>query len=473
VQEVGLKSRDTDSFRAVLDHTEHERLRAALQQLREVIGTRRVWHVNSTAHGGGVAELLSSLLPYLLGAGIEARWLVVEGHDDFFNVTKRLHKFLHDNDGDNGPLGMHEREVYDAGLDEDRDEVATVIASGDVAILHDPQTAGLIRTLKDRGATVIWRSHVGVDRPGPRARAAWRFLMDDVSAADALVFSRPEYVWDGLGRARTTVIAPCIDVMSPKNHPLAPDTSAAILAAAGLVAVNGHEPATPEFVRTDGTRDKVERRAQVIEAEPVPVGAQLVLQVSRWDSLKDPTGVIKSFVQHIAPACADAHLMLAGPATHGVDDDPESAETFAEVRGCRDRLPESARSLVHLACLPMDDDDENSAMVNALQRRADVVAQKSLAEGFGLTVAEAMWKERPVVASRVGGIQDQIVEGESGLFVDPPDDLDEFGAAVVELLRNPARAEAIGRAARKRVCDCFLPTHHFEHEADLLKSIDG
>ena len=120
----------------------------------------------------------------------------------------------------------------------------------------------------------------------------------------------------------------------------------------------------------------------------------------------------------------------------------------------------------------MDDDDENSAMVNALQRRADVVAQKSLAEGFGLTVAEAMWKERPVVASRVGAIQDQIVEGESGLFVDPPDDLEAFGAAVVELLRDPARAETIGRAARERVCDCFLPTHHFEHEADLLASIE-
>lgn len=468
-----MKPRDTESFRAVLEHADQERLDAALQRLRDVIGTRRLWHVNSTAHGGGVAELLSSLLPYLLGAGIVAQWLVVDGNDDFFNVTKRVHNFLHEKDGDHGPLGMHEREVYDAGLDRDCGEIAGAIAPGDVAVLHDPQTAGLLRPLKDRGVTVLWRCHVGADHPGPLARAAWRFLMDDVQAADALIFSRPGYVWEGLERSRTAVIAPCIDVMSPKNHPLSGDTTAAILGAAGLVAINGHEPATPEFVRTDGTRDKVEGRAQLVEVGPVPVGAPLVLQVSRWDGLKDPTGVIESFARHIAPACADAHLMLAGPATDGVDDDPESAKTFAEVRARFDRLPEPVRSRVHLACLPMDDDDENSAMVNALQRRADVVVQKSLAEGFGLTVAEAMWKERPVVASRVGGIQDQIVGGESGLLIEHPDNLEELGSAVVGLLRDPTRAGDIGRAAQVRVCECFLPTHHFGHEADLLASIDG
>jgi trehalose synthase len=181
----------------------------------------------------------------------------------------------------------------------------------------------------------------------------------------------------------------------------------------------------------------------------------MVLQVSRWDRLKDPLGVIRGFVEHVAPQ-TDAHLVYAGPAVEAVADDPEGKEVLDEAQRTYEGLEGEVRARVHLACLPMDDLEENAAIVNALQRRADVVVQKSIAEGFGLTVAEGMWKARPVVASRIGGIQDQIVDGESGLLLDDATDLAAYGEAVRSLLKDPDRARRIGQVAQERVRDEFL-----------------
>ena len=176
------------------------------------------------------------------------------------------------------------------------------------------------------------------------------------------------------------------------------------------------------------------------------------MQVSRWDELKDPLGVIRGFAEHVP----EAHLVYAGPAVAAVTDDPEGEQVLRNAQRLRDELPEQARRRLHLACLPMDDPEENAIIVNALQRHARVVVQKSLAEGFGLTVAEAMWKARPVVASRIGGIQDQIEDGTSGVLLDDPHDLAAFGDAVARLLADPDRAERMGDAARERVRNGFL-----------------
>ncbi len=194
--------------------------------------------------------------------------------------------------------------------------------------------------------------------------------------------------------------------------------------------------------------------------------AKLVTQVSRWDRLKDPAGVLRGFCEHVDDR--DAHLMLAGPSVGAVADDPEGAEVLGEVRAQWGALEPDVRRRVHLAQLPMEDAEENAAIVNALQRRSDVIVQKSLAEGFGLTVAEAMWKARPVVASRVGGIQDQIVDGESGVLIDDPADLPRFGAAVGRLLRDPTLAAQLGEAARERVREEFLGTRQLIQYLNLL-----
>ena len=184
--------------------------------------------------------------------------------------------------------------------------------------------------------------------------------------------------------------------------------------------------------------------------------------------------MMQGFAEHVAPYVADARLVLAGPSPAGVTDDPEGAIVLEEVRAARLALEPDVRRRVHLACLPMDDRAENAAIVNAIQRRATVVVQKSLAEGFGLTVAEAMWKDRPVVASGVGGIQDQIVDGESGVLLEDPHDLAAYGSAVSALLADPATMEEMGEAARERVRAEFLGSRHLIQYLGLFQRItDG
>jgi trehalose synthase len=215
----------------------------------------------------------------------------------------------------------------------------------------------------------------------------------------------------------------------------------------------------------------VRHRADVLEEAPVPLDAPLLAQVSRWDRLKDPLGVMAAFAAHVR-AAENPHLLLAGPDVRAVADDPEGAEVLAEVEQAWHELPPAIRRRVHLAGLPMEDPDENAVIVNALQRRADVVAQKSVAEGFGLTVAEAMWKGRPVVATAVGGIQDQIEDGRTGHLVEPRD-LAAFGDRVNSLLADPHGAERMGEAARMRVRDHFLGPRHLGQYVDLLERVLG
>jgi trehalose synthase len=306
----------------------------------------------------------------------------------------------------------------------------------------------------DAGAFVIWRCHVGIDDPNEIARETWRFLLPYLRDADAYVFSRESFAWEGLDRERIAVIAPTIDAFSPKNVDLPPNTVRAVLRTTGLVA--GGPPDHPvTFERTDGTRSRVQRRAEIIEDAPLPADAPAVVQISRWDSLKDPIGVVRGFAEHVPPRLG-AHLLYGGPAVAAVADDPEGAQMLRASIAAREQVPPAVRARIHLATLPMEDPEENAIMVNALQRHARVIAQKSLAEGFGLTVAEAMWKGRPVVASRIGGIQEQIVHGVSGILLDDPRDLAAYGGAVAELLAEPTRAERIGRNARERVRDRFL-----------------
>ena len=462
---VGPKS--LAGFEHVLAEAEYAELAATIARARSLIGERVIWNVNSTARGGGVAELLQSLVAYVRGVGFDCRWTVVSGDDDFFEVTKRIHNRLHGAAGDGGPLGDQERAVYDRITAANARDLAAVIQPGDLVLLHDPQTAGLVEPLVSHGARVIWRCHVGLDSPNELARSAWEFLRPYVTSAEAYVFSRAAFAWEDLDATRLCVIPPSIDVFTPKNQEMPDEAVAAILARTGLIdaPVSGE----PIFTDSDGKPARVSRRAEVVEDGPLPPEAPLVTQVSRWDRLKDPAGVLASFTEHVAPH-TDGHLLLVGPAVAAVSDDPEGAEVFREVVAQSDGLSAVARERVHLALLPMDDLDENAAIVNAIQRRSDVVCQKSLAEGFGLTVAEAMWKARPVVASAVGGILDQIIDGETGILVEPRD-LEAFGRAVRSLLADPARATAIGERAKARVRDHFLGPRHLTQYVDLFERV--
>ncbi|MBI5103662.1 MAG: glycosyltransferase, partial [Solirubrobacterales bacterium] len=346
--------------------------------------------------------------------------------------------------------------------------LVAALSEDDVVVLHDPQTAGLIPAVRERGVPVVWRCHIGADADDDRVLAAQKFLVDFVCQADALVFSREDYIWHGVDHDHVTIIKPTIDAFSPKNQDLEAATARAILQAAGLRT--GRPASAPAFRRMDGTTEDVTHRATVHGGGGLGPDDRFVLQVSRWDALKDPLGVIRGFAEHAA-AHTDAHLVYAGPAVEAVADDPEGAAVLRDARQAWDDLPSGVRERVHLALLPMDDLEENAAIVNALQREASVVVQKSLAEGFGLTVAEAMWKARPVVASRVGGIQDQIEHGDSGVLLDDARDLAAYGEAVLGLLHDEALAAALGHAARERVRDHFLGSESLLHYLDLLQPL--
>jgi trehalose synthase len=468
MQDIPITAMDPTKFESLLDPERYRRFAKTLDHSRHALRGRTVWHVNSTEQGGGVAEMLAFLLGYQSGAGIDVRWVVIEGEDDFFEVTKRVHHHLHGEPGDEGQLGPDERATYDRVLAPNAPRLSDSLQRGDVVIVHDPQTVGLTRAIRSAGAHPIWICHVGADDPNDLARGAWDFLRPDVEEADAVVFSRKEYQWEGLDESRLHVIPPCIDAFSPKNQELDSETVDAILLASGILPTDSN--AQPTFHRADGSEAHVSLGAEVTQEDPPPADAPIVLQVSRWDPLKDHEGMLRAFADHVAGRDG-AHLLLVGPQLGEVSDDPEDERVLEELRTAWRDLPKESRSAIHIVCLPMQDQEENSVMVNALQRRADVAVQKSLAEGFGLTVAEAMWKGCGMVASRVGGIQDQIEHEESGLLVDDPEDLPSFAAAISTLLEDRDLASRLGAQARERVRQHYLAPRYLEQQLELITGL--
>ncbi len=459
VTRVAVDPIDLHRLTPILGAARIEELLEAAASLKSLLGGRRIVNVNSTAFGGGVAEMLHTLVGYILGAGLETDWLVIDGEPEFFALTKRIHNGLYGGPGDGRELGAAEHAYYERVTQRNLERVRPLIRPGDVVIVHDPQPAGLVAPLVELGAHVIWRCHVGHDGTNDWTERAWAFVRRYVEPAHAFVFSREPFAPPWIARASLRVIPPSIDPFAPKNRDLRGGEVTGLLRGAGLLAGDG-APGDPRVAHV---------AAVVRDGFPLDPGVPLVVQVSRWDRMKDMSGVMHGFVEHV-PA-GEARLVLAGPETTGVDDDPEGAEVWSEMLADWERLPQAGRARVQLVAIPMADPVENALVVNALQRHATVVVQKSLAEGFGLTVAEAMWKARPVVGSAVGGIVDQVVDGETGLLVGDPNDLAGFGAAVARLLGDPAHADALGRNGRRRAEQLFLGDRHLLDYATLLAEL--
>ncbi len=470
MKEVKVTAGPIEPFVELVGRAPVDAVKRLAADIRDRMGSRAIWNINSTAAGGGVAEMLRSLLRYARGVDVDVRWLVIDGPPEFFAITKRIHNALHDSPGDGTPLGPAQASLYEHVMHDNVVALDAFVRPGDIVICHDPQTAGLVPHLLKRGALVTWRCHIGFDGHTDEVERGWQFLRKYLERVPVAVFSRGAYAPSWLPSKRSVVLPPNIDPFSAKNQPLSDETVRALLGQVGLIDA----PPTPgaaTFRREDGSIGRVDHAAEVVRVgRPPSPETPLVVQVSRWDAMKDPLGVLEGFARLVAPeAPRDAELVIAGPAVDAVADDPEGAQVFQSVERAFRDLPRALRARVHLALLPVDDVDENAAIVNALQRHATVIVQKSLMEGFGLTVTEAMWKRRPVVASAIGGIQDQIRDGVDGVLLRNPRDLDELAQATLRLLSDEAFATRIGHAGYERVRDNYLALSALERWGELVQ----
>jgi len=381
------------------------------QKARRLYG-KRVINVNSTYYGGGVAELLNSLVPLENDVGLDADWRILRGSYDFFSVTKKFHNALQ---GDPIEFTKRKEHIYvDASIA--FSQYANL--DGDCVVIHDPQPLPLVRLYRKRQPW-IWRCHIDLSHPDP---VLWDFLKGFILRYDAVIVSHPDYIREDLP-LRQHIIHPAIDPLTPKNIEI-----------------------------DETTRGKYLRRYKVGRDKP------FIAQISRFDRWKDPLGVLEAY--KLVRKEFDCRLVMCGSMA---TDDPEGWAIYQ-------RVARRAKSLIERGDVVLIT-DENSILVNALQREAAVIIQKSVREGFGLTVSEAMWKGTPVVASRVGGIPLQITDGEDGFLVDPAD-VAGTAACVLKLLRDPELASHLGRNARETVRDKFLVTRLLSHWLDLLREME-
>ncbi|MFE7125491.1 glycosyltransferase [Streptomyces sp. NPDC057617] len=429
---------------------------AELRAASDRLDGRTVWHISDNPARGGVAELLRGNLPYLSGGGISTRWATLDAPPEFRQFTKALYYHL---------CGVapasptkksmpatdleHGRRLYERVCKEAAARLASVMDRRSVVVLHDHQTAGLIPHLREAGCTVLWRAHIGSALRQELAAPAWDFLSRYLPSAHRHIASYLGVLPANLSEADSHIVPPSINPLSPKNLFLQPGIDPSrLLAAAGLIQ-NGIEAVPGVHAFNDLL---LRHPVRIVRSGgPVPVDAPLVTQVSRWDRVKDIPGVIRGFTEHVDPAFG-AHLLLVGPSTTG---DRQAQQVFEECREIWSALGKG-RERVHLVQVPTDNPSEHALTINAIQRRSTIVIQKSLAEGFGLTVSEAAWKGRPVVAAPVGGIQQQIEHGATGLLLSGPRDLQGLGEAINRLLGDRGYADELGRNGRERVLRHFL-----------------
>lgn len=372
------------------------------------LGGKVIQNINSTFSGGGVAEILSRMVPLLSQLGVDARWSVIRGNDDFFHVTKKFHNALH---GRAERITPRDFEVF---LETTERNIEEVELFGDILYVHDPQPAGLIARRKDLGGKWVWRCHIDVSHPD---EAVWRFLQPLVVQYDSAVFSAPAF--SRPLPIRQFLIAPSIDPISDKNRELPKET--------------------------------VDR---VMDKWGIPRDKPIITQVSRFDYLKDPVGVIQAF--EMVKKSIDCRLVLAGGTA---TDDPESDKVLAEVKERADNNPD-----IHVLLVPPNSDID----INAMQTASTIVLQKSLREGFGLTVSEALWKAKPVVASAVGGIPLQVKNKLTGLLCYG---IPGTAYALRQLLTNPDYALWLGNNGREHVRHNFLITRHLKDYLMLFLSL--
>ncbi len=403
--------------KTLADYT-HLAGRPLIQEIRELaepLAGLRVLHLSATAFGGGVAEILYTLIPLMNDVGIDAQWEVMLGREEFYNVTKRLHNALQ---GNPDSLDDEEWKIFDRYNELNAAEVS---GDWDVIIVHDPQPAGVRQHVPDKARSWIWRCHIDLSTPNPDAIDHIVPLVRDY---DASVWHVPTYVPAGLNGAadgRVTICPPAIDPLSPKNMALSPEDAAFVCDQFGI-----------------------------------DVDRPLLCQVSRFDPWKDPMGVIDAY-RLVKQDVPEVQLALVGSMA---TDDPEGWEFFNSTMAYADGDPD-----IHIL---NNLNSVGAIEVNAFQSQADVVIQKSTREGFGLTVSEALWKGRPFIGGDVGGIPLQVEDGQTGYLVSSPA---ECADRAVRVLREPDLGQRLGRAGKEHVRKHFLTPRLLRDWLQIFKGL--
>jgi trehalose synthase len=382
-----------------------------LRRIGKKLGGIRVVHVNSSKEGGGVAEILEWMVPLMREAGLDASWEVIQGTDDFFEVTKNIHNGLQGRPVDLSHKGW---KVFQEVNEMNMERLRPTLTDADIVLVHDPQPAFLLPLCNGRKGKWVWRGHIDISRP---FRPVWKVLRTMLEKYDASVFSMCEFA-QALPHIQF-IVPPSIDPLSPKNRDLEMSELENVRARFGL------DPERP-----------------------------LLVQISRFDRFKDPVGVIQAYrmVRKVLPV----QLVLAGGSAA---DDPEGKAVLEDVLEVADEDPD-----IHVLSLPPNAHET----INALQRLADIILQKSTREGFGLTVTEGMWKGKPVIGGDTGGIRLQVVNHHTGFLVNTPE-----GAAhrIRYLLHHGNRISEIGTEAREFVRENFLLTRHLREYLTLFLAI--
>jgi trehalose synthase len=412
LQEVALGHKTLTDY----THIVGKELTEQIRQLAEPLKGKRILHVSATAFGGGVSEILYTLVPLMRDVGLDAHWHVIFGKEEFFNATKLLHNSLQ---GAEETLSDEQWEIFD--------EINQMNAEGlqgewDVVVVHDPQPIGLRRGALEKGRKWIWRCHIDLSTPNP---APIERLLPMIEEYDASVWHLEDYVPNGMGRHREDVriMPPAIDPLSPKNMAFSPEDAAFVCRQFGI-----------------------------------DVDRPLITQVSRFDPWKDPVGVIDAY-REVTEQIPEAQLAMVGSMA---TDDPEGLEYFQKTFEYADG-DEDIKILSNL-------NNVGAIEVNAFQSQSDVCLQKSIREGFGLTVTEALWKGRPTVAGNVGGIPLQIEDGVSGFLVNSPS---ECAERCIEILRDPGLGKTLGRHGKEHARRMFLTPRLLRDWLTLLGDLDS
>ncbi len=412
LQEVALGHKTLTDYTHIVGKDLTEQIR----ELAEPLKGKRVLHVSATAFGGGVSEILYTLVPLMRDVGLDAHWHVIFGKEEFYNATKLLHNSLQ---GAEETLSDEQWEIFD--------EINQINAEGlqgewDVVIVHDPQPIGLLRGAKEKGGNWIWRCHIDLSTPNPAPIAR---LLPMIEEYDASVWHMEKYVPSGMGKHREEVriVPPAIDPLSPKNMAFSPEDAAFVCRQFGI-----------------------------------DVDRPLITQVSRFDPWKDPIGVIDAYRQ-VTEKVPEAQLAMVGSMA---TDDPEGMEYFQKTFEYADG-DEDIKILSNL-------NNVGAIEVNAFQSQSDICLQKSIREGFGLTVTEALWKGRPTIAGNVGGIPLQIEDGISGFLVNSPE---ECAERCLEILDDPGLGKQLGREGKEHARREFLTPRLLRDWLKLFDDLDG